>query len=67
MNTFPWPLKYKLHHKPFNTACCGIYPKNLDGIPLILILIENDPPTPLHTDFSLGLARCYFWLVAGNS
>ena len=38
--------KYKLHNRPFNTACSGIYSENLDGVPLILILLQNDYPTP---------------------
>ena len=38
--------EYKLLDKPFNTACSEIYSENLDGIPLILILLQNDPPIP---------------------
>ena len=46
--------KYKLHDRPFNTACSEIYSEKLDGMPLILILIQNDPPTPSPANFCLG-------------
>ena len=47
--------KYKLHHRPFNTACSGIYFDSLDDMPLILILLQNDPPTPPTANVFLGL------------
>ena len=63
MNTSLRLSKYKLHHKPFNTACSGKYSEGLDGMPLILILLQNDSPTPPPVNVCLGLGRCYFWLM----
>ena len=54
MNTSLLFSKYKLHHRlffenlhnsSFNTASSGIYSASLDGIPLILTLLENDLPS----------------------
>ena len=39
-------FKIKLHHRPFNTAYSGIYFGSLDGMPLILILLQSDSSTP---------------------
>ena len=47
--------KCKLHDKPFNTACFEIYSESLDGMPLILTLLQNDPTTPPPAYFCLGL------------
>ena len=41
-----WFSKYKLYDKPFKAACSGIYSESLDGMPLILILVQNDSTTP---------------------
>ena len=55
MNTSLRFSKYKLHNSPFNTAYCGEYSESLDGMPLILILLQNDLPIPLPRNFCLGL------------
>ena len=47
--------KYKLHDRPFNTACSGIYYESLDDMPLMLILLRNDPVTPPIANFGIGL------------
>ena len=54
MNTSLKFLKYKLqirslfykkfHNSSFYTACSGIYSEGLDGMPLILPLLENEVP-----------------------
>ena len=38
--------KNKLHLRPFSAACSGMYFESLNGMPLILILLQNDPQTP---------------------
>ena len=55
MNTSLRLSKYKFHHRPFNTACSGIYSESLDDMLLILILLQNDPPTPSPANVCLGL------------
>ena len=47
MNTSLWFSKCKLNHRHFNTAWSGIYFESLDDIPLILILLQNDPSNPV--------------------
>ena len=50
-----WFSKYKLYDKPFKAACSGIYSESLDGMPLILILVQNDSTTPPPANFCLNL------------
>ena len=38
--------KYKLHDRPFNAACSEVYSEILADMSLILILLQNDPPSP---------------------
>ena len=54
--------KYKLHDRPFNTACSEVYSEILADMSLILILLQNDPPSPPLTHlqtfaFCLGLKK----------
>ena len=55
MNTSLWFSEYKLHHRPFNTASCVIYSESLDDMPLILILLLNNPSNPTPANFCLSL------------
>ena len=59
MNTYLRSSKYKLHQRPFNTDCSGIYSESLDGMPLILVLLQNDLSAPPSANFYQSLARCY--------
>ena len=54
--------KYKLYDKPFNTTCFEMYSESLDVMPLILILLQNDPTTPPPTSFCLSLKNTSSYL-----
>ena len=51
MNTSLRFSKYKLHQRPFNTACSGIHFGSIDGMPLILLMesVGNDFPEVINT------------------
>ena len=44
--------KYKFHDRPLNTVCSGTYVESLDGMPLVLSLLQNDPTTPPPQNFA---------------
>ena len=47
--------KYKPQDRPFNMACSEGYSENLDNMSLILVLLQNDPPTSPRAKYCLAL------------